>query len=98
MSPGMYGRERRARGDVRRSRAPRGPARRVPAGGRRRAPRRGRWVLVALVLISGLVATTIYLRDGEGNATIAITLDTYSHVLPDMREKAARAMEEALGT
>jgi len=32
-----------------------------------------------------------------GHATIAITLDTYSHVLPDMQEKAARAMEEALG-
>jgi integrase len=31
-----------------------------------------------------------------GHATIAITLDTYSHVLPDMQEKAARAMEEAL--
>ena len=32
-----------------------------------------------------------------GHATIAITLDTYSHVLPDMQEKAARAMEEAGG-
>ena len=31
-----------------------------------------------------------------GHATIAITLDTYSHVLPDMQEKAARALEEAL--
>jgi integrase len=31
-----------------------------------------------------------------GHATIAITLDTYSHVLPDMQEKAAKAMEEAL--
>jgi integrase len=29
-----------------------------------------------------------------GHATIAITLDTYSHVLPNMRDQAA--MEEAL--
>jgi len=31
-----------------------------------------------------------------GHATIAITLDTYSHVLPNMRDQAAQAMEEAL--
>ncbi len=31
-----------------------------------------------------------------GHATIAITLDTYSHVLPDMQEKATKALEEAL--
>lgn len=31
-----------------------------------------------------------------GHATIAITLDTYSHVLPNMRDQAASAMEEAL--
>ena len=31
-----------------------------------------------------------------GHANIAITLDTYSHVLPDMQEKAARTLEEAL--
>jgi integrase len=31
-----------------------------------------------------------------GHATIAITLDTYSHVLPNMRNQAAAAMEEAL--
>jgi integrase len=31
-----------------------------------------------------------------GHASIAITLDTYSHVLPDMQEKAALALEEAL--
>jgi integrase len=30
-----------------------------------------------------------------GHASIAITLDTYSHVLPDMQDSAARAMEEA---
>ncbi len=31
-----------------------------------------------------------------GHSTIAITLDTYSHVLPNMRDHAAKAMEEAL--
>jgi integrase len=31
-----------------------------------------------------------------GHATIAITLDTYSHVVPDMQDGAAKAMEEAL--
>jgi integrase len=31
-----------------------------------------------------------------GHSTIAKTLDTYSHVLPNMRDQAAAAMEEAL--
>lgn len=31
-----------------------------------------------------------------GHATIAITLDTYSHVLPDMQDSAAAAMDSAL--
>ncbi len=31
-----------------------------------------------------------------GHANIAITLDTYSHVLPNMQDSAARALEEAL--
>jgi integrase len=31
-----------------------------------------------------------------GHATIAITLDTYSHVLLTMQESAAKAMEDAL--
>jgi integrase len=31
-----------------------------------------------------------------GHATIATTLDTYSHVLPNMRNQAAAGMEEAL--
>jgi integrase len=31
-----------------------------------------------------------------GHATIAITLDTYSHVLPTMQDGAARALEDAL--
>ena len=31
-----------------------------------------------------------------GHASIAITMDTYSHVLPDMQEGAVRALEDAL--
>lgn len=31
-----------------------------------------------------------------GHATIAITLDTYSHVLPNMEGEAVRAMENVL--
>jgi integrase len=31
-----------------------------------------------------------------GHASIAITLDTYSHVLPTIQDSAAQAMEEAL--
>src|SRR5215212_4939190 len=35
-------------------------------------------------------------QDLLGHATIAITLDTYSHVLPGMEEHTARAMQDAL--
>ena len=31
-----------------------------------------------------------------GHATVRITLDIYSHVMPDMQEKAARALEGIL--
>jgi integrase len=31
-----------------------------------------------------------------GHATIAITLDTYSHVIPGMGDQTATAMEDAL--
>lgn len=31
-----------------------------------------------------------------GHASIAITLDTYRHVLPNIQDSAARALEEAL--
>jgi integrase len=30
-----------------------------------------------------------------GHASIAVTLDTYSHVPPNMQESAVRALEEA---
>ena len=32
-----------------------------------------------------------------GHATVAITLDVYSHVTPDMQREAARLMTEFLG-
>jgi site-specific recombinase XerD len=32
-----------------------------------------------------------------GHASITITLNTYSHVLPDMQDTATEAMESALG-
>jgi integrase len=32
-----------------------------------------------------------------GHATVAVTLDTYSHVLPGIGEGLADAMDEALG-
>ncbi len=50
---------------------------------------------------------TLLLREGVntkvvsemlGHASITITLNTYSHVLPDMQDSAAEAMEAALGT
>jgi integrase len=31
-----------------------------------------------------------------GHSTVGITLDTYSHVLPDMQEEAARKIDTAL--
>jgi integrase len=51
--------------------------------------------------------TTLLLREGVNakvvsemlvHACIAITLDTYSHVLPDMQDSTVDAMEAALGT
>ena len=37
-----------------------------------------------------------YVQELLGHATIAITLDTYSHVLPGMGDQAAQEMENAL--
>ena len=31
-----------------------------------------------------------------GHSSISVTMDTYSHVLPTMRENAVRALEEVL--
>ena len=37
-----------------------------------------------------------FVQELMGHATIAITLDTYSHVIPSMGDHTARAMEDAL--
>ena len=37
-----------------------------------------------------------FIQELLGHASVAITLDTYSHVLPTMQESAAKAMEDAL--
>ncbi len=37
-----------------------------------------------------------FVQELLGHATIAITLDTYSHVLPGMGDQTATAMEDAL--
>ncbi len=37
-----------------------------------------------------------YVQELLGHSNIAITLDTYSHVIPGMGDHAARAMEDAL--
>jgi integrase len=38
-----------------------------------------------------------FVQELLGHATISITLDTYSHVLPGMGDAATGAMDEALG-
>jgi integrase len=47
-----------------------------------------------LLLQEGLPAKVVSER--LGHASIAITLDTYSHVLPNMQEQAADSIERAL--
>jgi integrase len=37
-----------------------------------------------------------FVQDLLGHATIAITLDTYSHVIPDMGDQTRRAIEDVL--
>ena len=39
-----------------------------------------------------------FVQELLGHATVAITLDTYSHVMPGMGDQTARAMEEALSS
>ncbi len=38
-----------------------------------------------------------FVQELLGHADIALTLNTYSHVLPDMGDAAADAMDDALG-
>ena len=48
----------------------------------------------SFLLAEGVHAKIV--SDRLGHATIAITLDTYSHVLPGLQEKVAEAFEEAM--
>jgi integrase len=51
----------------------------------------------ATLLLSGGVHPKL-VQELLGHATIAMTLDTYSHYLPSMGDQTARAMEDALDT
>jgi integrase len=53
-----------------------------------------RHTCVTLLLGSGVHPKLV--QELMGHATIAMTLDTYSHFMPSMGDQTARAMEEAL--
>ena len=53
-----------------------------------------RHTAATLLLLQGVPAKIV--SEMLGHANIAITLDLYSHVLPDMQEQAAAAMEDIL--
>ncbi len=55
-----------------------------------------RHTCATLLLKEGVNAKVV--SEMLGHASITITLNTYSHVLPDMQDSAADAMEAALGT
>ncbi len=48
------------------------------------------WHTCATLLLSKNVSEML------GHASVSVTLDIYSHLLTDMQEKAAKALEEAL--
>ncbi len=54
-----------------------------------------RHTCATLLLSAGVNAKVV--SEMLGHASITITLNTYSHVLPDMQDFAANAMEAALG-
>jgi integrase len=54
-----------------------------------------RHTCATLLLSRGVHAKLV--QELLGHATIAVTLDTYSHVLPGMGDGLADAMDEALG-
>jgi integrase len=54
-----------------------------------------RHTCATLLLSKGVHAK--FVQELSGHATIIITLDTYSHVLPGMGDAAAGAMDEAAG-
>jgi integrase len=53
-----------------------------------------RHTAATLLLLQGVPAKVV--SEMLGHANSAITLDLYSHVLPDMQEQAAAAMEDML--
>ena len=55
-----------------------------------------RHTFATMLLSAGVHAKVV--SEMLGHASITITLDTYSHVLPDMQDSAAQAMEAALRT
>src|SRR5262249_49177987 len=55
-----------------------------------------RHTAATLLLLEGVHPKVV--SEMLGHASIAITLDLYSHVLPDMQREATVAMERALGT
>jgi integrase len=55
-----------------------------------------RHTAATLLLAEGVHAKVV--SEMLGHATIGLTLDLYSHVLPDMQSTAALAMERVLGT
>ena len=48
-----------------------------------------------LLLLAGDTNPKV-VSEGLGHAFVGITLDTYSHLMPDMQEKAAEALEDRL--
>ena len=52
----------------------------------------------AATLLLGKGAHPKLVREMLGHSTITQTMDTYSHVLPDMQDRAVSAMESALST
>ena len=55
---------------------------------------RNRHAHATLALTAGVNPKVV--RERLGHSTIAVTMDTYSHVLPGMQEEAAVAVEKLL--
>ena len=49
----------------------------------------------SLLLVQGVPARVV--METLGHSNISITMDTYTHVLPELQRQAADAMDRALG-
>jgi integrase len=49
----------------------------------------------SLLLVQGVSARVV--METLGHSNISITMDTYTHVLPELQRQAADAMDRALG-